>query len=147
MSYNFTLPDLDASTPAPTQGTSWKTITLSLPGDTLLGVPAGRWERRDGRIVATYSRAELQAAVALALEQRRHDLETRLERGLEVLAEATGCQDDEAGRLLMHWDALNAEYDQVVERSYTTDRAYSATASPHGRVLYVTFGDVICLTG
>ncbi len=103
----------DASTPA--QVPTWKTITLSLPGDTPLGVPDGRWERRDGRIVATYNRAELRVAVALALGQRRHELVTRLERGLEVLAAATGCDDAEAERLLAHWDGLNTEYDQVVE--------------------------------
>jgi len=115
MSYNFTLPNLEAPTPASAQVPTWETVTLSLPGDTSLGVPAGRWERRDGRIVATYNRAELRAAVSLALEQRRDELVTRLERGLEVLAAATGCDDAEAERLLAHWDALNAEYDRVVE--------------------------------
>lgn len=93
----------------------WKT-TLSLPGDTPLGVPAGNWERREGRIVATYTRQELIDAVGLALEQKRAALEGRLERGLAVLADATGCDDEEAERLLAHWDGLNAEYGRVVDR-------------------------------
>ncbi len=104
----------DASTPL-ARAPTWEMLTLSLPADTSLGVPDGRWERRDGRIAATYNRAELRAAVALALEQRRHDLEARLEHGLEVLAAATGCDDAEAERLLAYWDALNAEYDRVME--------------------------------
>ena len=108
MSYKFTSP---GRTDAP--GTPWQTLTLSLPGDTPLAVPAGRWERRDGHIVATYDRAELRDAVGLALEQRRHGLEVRLARGLEVLAAATGCEDERAERLLAHWDVLSAEYDRV----------------------------------
>lgn len=95
--------------------TCWQMITLSLPRDTPLGVPNGQWERSDGRIIATYTREELTVAVGLALEQRRHELVVRLERGLEVLEAATGCDDAEADRLLVHWDGLNAEYDQVVE--------------------------------
>jgi len=104
----------DASTPA--QVPTWEMITLSLPGDTPLGVPDGRWERRDGRIVATYTRDELKLAVGLALEQKHAELEARLAQGLEVLAAATGCDDDEAKRLIEHWDTLIVEYDRIVGR-------------------------------
>jgi len=48
-------------------------------------------------------------AVALALGERQRRLEARLERGLEVLAAATGCSDAEAERLLARWDAVEAE--------------------------------------
>ena len=94
---------------------SWKT-TLSLPGDTPLGVPVGNWERGDGRIVATYTRQELVDAVGLAMEEKRAVIEARLEQYLTVLAEATGCDDAEAERLLSHWESLNAEYAHVMDR-------------------------------
>lgn len=64
----------------------WQTITLSLPADTVMPAPAAQWEQRDGRIVATYTREELTLAVGPALEQKRRDLEARLEWSLEVLA-------------------------------------------------------------
>lgn len=110
MTYKFTSP---GRTDAPSA--SWP-ITLSLPGDTSLGVPAGRWERHNGHIVATYTRAELRDAAGLALAQKRHGLEARLEQGLEVLAAATGCDDVEAERLLAHWSILNAEYARTTAR-------------------------------
>jgi hypothetical protein len=83
---------------------TWKTITLSLPGDTPLAVPAdpARWERRNGCIVATYTREELRLAVGLALEQKRAALEARLERGLEMLAWAAGRDAEEIEGLLAH---------------------------------------------
>ncbi len=88
------------------------TITLSLPADTSLAVPddPDRWERRDGHIIAAYTREELAVTVGLALEQKREMLETRLARGLAIMEAATGCNAAEAGRMLAHWDALNAEY-------------------------------------
>jgi hypothetical protein len=100
------------------QDAAWQTVTLSLPGDTPLAVPAdpARWERRNGCIVATYTREELRLAVGLALEQKRAELETRLERGLEMLARAAGRDAEEIERLLAHWEALDAEYITVVEK-------------------------------
>jgi len=100
------------------RGATWQTITLSLPDDTPLPVPGDPtcWERRNGRIVATYTRDELRAAVGLALEQKRAGLEARLEHGLAVMEAATGCADAEAGRLLAHWDALDLEYGVGLER-------------------------------
>lgn len=98
--------------------TAWRTVTLSLPGDTPLAVPAdpARWERRNGCIVATYTREELRLAVGLALEQKRAALEVRLARGLEMLARAAGDDAEEIERLLAHWEALDAEYIIVVEK-------------------------------
>lgn len=92
------------------------TITLSLPADTSLGVSNDptRWERRNGHIVAAYTREELAVAVGLALAKKREVLEARLARGLEVMRAATGRDDTEAERLLAHWDALNAEYAETV---------------------------------
>ncbi len=89
-----------------------KAITLSLPGDTSMAAPGDpdRWERRDGRIVASYTREELTLAVWLALDQKREWLEDRLTRGMAVLQAATGQGEDEAERLLAHWDALTVEY-------------------------------------
>jgi hypothetical protein len=100
----------------PPQSTFWETITLSLPGNTAMAVPADpeRWEQRSGRVVATYTRGELEQAVRLALEQKRVALRARMERGLEVLEAATGCDDGEAERLLEHWGKLDAEHDHVV---------------------------------
>ena len=91
---------------------TWQTITLSLPADTALAVPADprRWQRRDGLIIATYTREELTWAILLALEQKLRDLEARLEWKLETLAAATGCDAAEADQLLADWDALNAAY-------------------------------------
>ena len=62
-------------------GVRWDTITLSLPADTTLAVPAdpARWQRQDGRILATYTPEELTLSVKLALEEKRQELETRLE--------------------------------------------------------------------
>lgn len=93
---------------------TWETITLSLPGDTEMPVPAGRWERRDERIIATYTREELAWAMGLMLEMERCRLEARLERGLEMLEATTG-DDARAEHLLKHWDTLNEEYAQVRE--------------------------------
>jgi DNA primase len=94
-----------------------ETVTLSLPGDTGLGVPAGAWERQNGRLVATFTRAELATAVGLAMEQKRAELERRLLQGLDVMGEWTPADGDaEAERLLAHWDKLNAEYARVVDR-------------------------------
>ena len=101
------------------QPATWDTVTLSLPGNTPLAVPADpeRWERdADGCIIATYTRDELKTAVALVLEQRRHRLEQRLERGLAMMREATGCDDAEVERLLAPWLKLNAEYDYIMQR-------------------------------
>lgn len=89
-------------------------ITLSLPADTTMPVPAGHWQRQDGRILATYTPEELTLSVKLALEEKRRHLQTRLERELDVLAASTGCDDAEAERLLARWDALNAEYTATV---------------------------------
>jgi hypothetical protein len=97
-------------TQARAQGTTWKTITLSLPSDTAMPVPAGQWQRQDGRILATYTPEELTLSVQLALEEKRHHLQTRLERELDVLAASTGCDNTQADQLLACWDALNAEY-------------------------------------
>jgi hypothetical protein len=100
------------------QDAAWQTVTLSLPGDTPLAVPAdpARWERRDGHIVATYTREELRLAAALALEQKRVALEARLARGLEVLVRVASRDTEEIERLLTHWEALDAEYSAVVEK-------------------------------
>jgi hypothetical protein len=105
MTYTFTSPDEQ-----PDQ--TWQTITLSLLPDSPLAVPAGRWERRDGHIVATYTREELKLAVGVALRQRRSELEARLQRELERLAVAGDGAD--ADRMLADWDALSAAYDRVV---------------------------------
>ena len=104
----------DAQTKTP--GATWDTITLSLPADTTLAVPAdpARWQRQDGRILATYTPAELDLAMELALEWKLPDLEARLEYHLEVLAAATGCDDAQAERLLAYWQALDAEYTATV---------------------------------
>ncbi|MCP4542456.1 MAG: hypothetical protein GY832_35480 [Chloroflexi bacterium] len=93
-------------------------ITLFLPADTSLAVPSDptRWERRNGHIIATYARKELAVAVGLALGQKREMLETRLSRGLQVMRAATGCDDAKSDRLLAHWDALNAEYAEIVTK-------------------------------
>ena len=77
-------------------------------------VPAGRWQRRDGRILATYTPAELSLSVALSLEQEMADLEARLEYYLDVLAASTGCDHAQAERLLARWDALNTAYTATV---------------------------------
>jgi hypothetical protein len=50
-------------------------------------------------------------------------LQARLERGLAVLAEATGCDDAEAERLLAHWDAVNAEFVHLVDSLRALERA------------------------
>lgn len=83
-------------------------ITLSLPPDTHLSVPANpeRWERRNGRVVATYTRTELAWAVVLELSRQLSELDNRLERGKRLLKEA---DESEAEALQEHWDALNAE--------------------------------------
>jgi len=96
------------------QGTTWKTITLSLPSDTALPVPAARWQHQAGRILATYTPEELTLSVKLALEEKQHDLEARLEWWLDVLAAATGCDDAETDHLFARWSALNTEYTATV---------------------------------
>ena len=108
------VPDRRGSATA--QDAPWETIALSLPPDTPLAVPAhpARWQRRDGRTLATYTREELALAVRLALEEQRRDLEARLEWALELLAASTGCDDAQAERLLAHWETLNAEYTATV---------------------------------
>ena len=108
MTYKFT-------SPTEQSGRTWKTITLSLPPDSSLGVPTGQWGRRNGHIVATYTREELKMAIGVALWQQRADLEARLQRGLELLA--TAGDSAEADPLLAHWDALNAAYDRAVATS------------------------------
>lgn len=92
------------------------TVTLSLPADTSLGIPndPARWERRNGHIIATYTRKELVVVVGLALEHKRERLEARLARGLEVMRAATGCDGVEANRLLAHWNILNTEYAAII---------------------------------
>jgi hypothetical protein len=116
MAYKFTSPRGDTVTLPSREKDAWEAITLSLPGDSPLAVPDDphRWERRDERIVATYTREELAVAVGLALERKRGMLEARLERGRQVLQAATGCDDAEAEGLLAHWDALSAEYAATV---------------------------------
>lgn len=47
-----------------------------------------------------------------ALERKRRKFEERLERGVQVLAAATGGPD--TARLLAHWDTLMAEYDEIL---------------------------------
>jgi hypothetical protein len=123
--------DLEAA--ACVQATPWDTLTLSLPADTVLAVPVdpARWQRRAGRIVVTYTREELALAVKLALEEKRHDLETRLEWALQILAAATGCDNAQAGRLLARWQALNAEYTATV----TSLAAVSRSVNPANPVL------------
>jgi len=83
-------------------------ITLSLPPDTHLGVSANpeRWERRNGRVVATYTRTELAWAVVLELSRQLSELDNRLERGKQLLKEA---DESKAEALQEHWDALDAE--------------------------------------
>ncbi len=110
----LSLQERDTQTKTP--GATWDTITLSLPADTTLAVPAdsARWERQDARILATYTPEELTLSVKLALEEKRRHLQTRLERELDVLAAATGCDDTQADQLLAYWDALNAEYTAAV---------------------------------
>ena len=105
MAYNFT-------SPTEQPGRTWKTITLSLPPDSSLAAPKGQWERRNGHIVATYTREELKLAVGVVFWQQRAELEARLQRGLEMLA--TAGDSAEADPLLAHWDALNAAYDRAV---------------------------------
>jgi hypothetical protein len=82
-----------------------ESITLSLPGDTPLGVPVGHWERKGKCIVATYTEEELAWALVL-------NLLARLEHGLEVLSNATG--EDRSERLLNHWDTLNRKYENIL---------------------------------
>jgi hypothetical protein len=108
----------------PAKDAAEEMITLSLPADTSLGVPVGRWERRGDRVVATYTREELRLVVGLALERKRVALEVRMARGLEVLRAATGCADAEAERLLAHWDTLNAEYDRIMAGIKAIDLDY-----------------------
>ena len=67
----------------------------------------------------------------LALEEKRHHLQTRLERELDVLAASTGCDDAEAERLLARWDALNAEYTATV----TAQAAVSQSANSENPAL------------
>jgi len=96
------------------QDAPWDTITLSLPSDTAMPVPAGQLQHHDGRILATYTPDELDLAVELALEWELADLETRLEWWLHILAASTGCDDAQAERLLARWDALNTTYTATV---------------------------------
>jgi hypothetical protein len=103
-------------------------ITLSLPPDTAMPVPVGRWQRHEGRILATYTPAELGLAIELALEWKLADLEARLEYHLEVLAAATGCDDAQAERLLAYWQALDAEYTVNSENPALDDRTATITA-------------------
>jgi hypothetical protein len=120
--YTFIPPEgkaaLQVERDAGEEDAAWRTVTLSLPGDTRLAVPVdpARWERRNGRIVVTYTREELRLAVGLALEQKRAALEARLARGLEVLARAADRNTEEIERLLAHWEALDAEYSALVEK-------------------------------
>jgi len=77
-------------------------------------VPAARWQRHEGRILATYTRQELTLSITLALEQMSAGLEARLEWWLDILAASTGCDDAQSDQLLARWDALNAEYTATV---------------------------------
>jgi hypothetical protein len=61
-------------------------------------------------ILVTYTPAELDLAMELALEWKLADLEARLNYYLDVLSASTGCDDTQADQLLAYWDALNAEY-------------------------------------
>jgi hypothetical protein len=113
--YEFTPPPPNDNEQAqlPLYVEGWEEITLSLPGDTTLGLPSGHWERHNGRIEATYERHELTLAVAVTLGTKRAALEARLETGLAVLSEA---HVSDADRLITHWLELNAEYDRVTSR-------------------------------
>lgn len=104
--YKFTPPPIEKEERKPP-------VTLSLPGDTDIPVPAGQWRKVDGRIVATYSRAELWPALFLAFDKKRRELEDRLERGLQLMSEVSADDDARAERLLTHWEVLNEEYTQV----------------------------------
>lgn len=49
---------------------TWAAVTLILPGDTPLGLPAGKWHRlRSGEVNATYTRDELEWALTAGLAQ------------------------------------------------------------------------------
>jgi hypothetical protein len=111
MIYTFTPPAGNSA-----QDATWETITLSLPADTPLAVPAdpARWERRNGRIIVSYTQEELRAAVGLALDQQRRGLEARLERGLEMMRAAAGGDDAQAERLSSHWNRLMDRYADLV---------------------------------
>jgi len=48
----------------PDQAKPWGAVTLILPGDTTLGLPAGKWHKlRGGEVKVTYTRDELEAAL------------------------------------------------------------------------------------
>ena len=87
MMYEFTPPPAKAHGPPALedkQSAAWGTVTLSLPGDTRMGLPPKHWERRGDRIIATYTSEEL--TLALALHRVRHGVEIRPERDLVILA-------------------------------------------------------------
>jgi len=110
--YDFTPPPTDDGRRLTADAKERELITLSLPGDTTLAVPADRdrWQRREDRIIAAYTRQELAWALALAFEIELDNLEDRLEHGLGVLAAHTGCAEAEAQRLMQHWRALHDDY-------------------------------------
>ena len=90
-------------------------ITLSPPSDTPLLHSKGQCERHNGQ--ATCALDELNEAAMLRQERLR--LEARLQKSLDMMAVVT--DNAEAERLLAHWDALNAAYDQVIARCRNLD--------------------------
>lgn len=48
------------------------------------------------------------------LRQEKTKLEQRLDRGLDILRQATGCSDEHAELLLQRWAGLSEEYGRVV---------------------------------
>jgi hypothetical protein len=121
--YDFTPPPTDDGRRWSADAAESELITLSLPGDTALGVPADRdrWQRREDRIIAAYTRQELAWALALAFELKLAGLEDRLEHGLGVLAAHTGCAEAKARQLMQHWRALHADYARFSKRQATID--------------------------
>lgn len=90
-------------------------VTLVWPGDLQnVGCVLGQFERRDGRIWATYNtREELAWALAPMIKGEMARLERRMEVGLGKLRE---CKDEGLGeRLLAQWDRLMGRYQVLVE--------------------------------
>ena len=87
-----------------------KTIALSSPSDTPLLHSEGQCGRHNERVTCAPDELNEEAM----LRQERLRLEARLQKGLDMLA--TVADDAEIERLLAHWDALNAAYDQVMAK-------------------------------
>ncbi len=51
----------------------WTLITFDLPPDTPVGLPAGRWERVDGKIQVTFTREELVVALGMLEEDNANN--------------------------------------------------------------------------